>query len=1021
MRAFLWSVGVCCLTIFHAASTQATYPDGYSQDYIDAMNWAMGSGSPNYTPNADGMVNNLKTIEASTPGLIWKTPAHDQVLVSSFTDFSGYNSSYVDNSHRGTLWVAAAPDLYNFLRDNNISGTDAALRTKQLLGMPADKSSDRVVEVWANVTGMRRPMKNPDITNPNSSVEYPADVDVNYPGFRAWFEGNKSTYTASPPYPWTQLGYTYDWGNPDSKVGLTEFIVPANDGSIKYTIEFYGVYSIGSYSYFNRDTGNFNVTGDCDTVWAGTYYQPYGGGNAVTVASGTTVYAGILISSAGFTVTNNGTVLGPGKNSDNTYRLSVLKFQAGGTLINTGTIDGLIGVENSGGSIVVNNSGVIRGTQCAILTGNYADRITNSGLIEGNIETGGGGDTVTLTNGVVRGNITDGTVTSTPTTTTITGGGTGAFVVDAGAGQTAAVYGDVRNFATMTIHSGTANINGQMYGNVTVESAGTLGGNAIIKGGNLVNQGTVAPGNSIGLITVNGNYTQQSGAKLDIELSKPIDGVMLCDRLDVTGNAALASGSTIDVDRSQESNAVFRNGDRFNIITAGGSITNGGVQVATHSSFLSFRTYNWTGPSIFGLQVAKSTTFASVVPDGNLKNIAAALDSDTDIAIDKFADVSNELLFMNSAEFVSAVPCLSPGVYQAVNASERRTTQYLAESMSDWLQSRHRYACGCPAMQFSGITRLPQTGMPLADESQSPDKANIIMSRSLEEMESPAVVRNQGPDDRRQILARPFGIFFDEQTNGEHVGFHAGSAGVQLALDRVATDDFIYGWGAAYARTSINFLGDEGAGDMNNIRVGPYLSRCYDDWFFDGSATYGYHDNNITRDVTVGTIAGTPNGKYNAHDFSLFMSAGCERNWCDWLVTPLISLQYIFYHQNDFTETGGNGTDLALLNNDSNSLRSKMGMQFYRIWQFHSVRFVPDYSVGWAHEYLGDDSIRARFAGGTTIFDTDPAGVFRDSLYFGAGLAFLPNERTSLFFRYNGEWASGGQFNAVNLGLAWEY
>ncbi len=128
--------------------------------------------------------------------------------------------------------------------------------------------------------------------------------------------------------------------------------------------------------------------------------------------------------------------------------------------------------------------------------------------------------------------------------------------------------------------------------------------------------------------------------------------------------------------------------------------------------------------------------------------------------------------------------------------------------------------CSSPA-----VTRLPQTDNSFADESQSPDKANIIMSRPLEEMESPAVVRNQGPDDRRQVLARPFGIFFDEQADGEHVGFHAGSTGVQLAMDRVATDDFIYGWGAAYARTSIRFTGDEGAGDMNNIRVGPYLSR----------------------------------------------------------------------------------------------------------------------------------------------------------------------------------------------------
>ena len=58
----------------------------------------------------------------------------------------------------------------------------------------------------------------------------------------------------------------------------------------------------------------------------------------MVVGSGATVYAGILISSGGFTVTNNGTVLGPGKNSDNTYRISVLKFQAGGTLVNTGTL-----------------------------------------------------------------------------------------------------------------------------------------------------------------------------------------------------------------------------------------------------------------------------------------------------------------------------------------------------------------------------------------------------------------------------------------------------------------------------------------------------------------------------------------------------------------------------------------------------------------------------------------------------------------------------------------------------------
>jgi len=30
------------------------------------------------------------------------------------------------------------------------------------------------------------------------------------------------------PYPWTQLGYTYDWGNPETEVGLSEFVIKTN-------------------------------------------------------------------------------------------------------------------------------------------------------------------------------------------------------------------------------------------------------------------------------------------------------------------------------------------------------------------------------------------------------------------------------------------------------------------------------------------------------------------------------------------------------------------------------------------------------------------------------------------------------------------------------------------------------------------------------------------------------------------------------------------------------------------------
>ena len=46
----------------------------------------------------------------------------------------------------------------------------------------------------------------------------------------------------SKGYPWSRLGYTYDWGNPESEVGLSEFVVAAKS---KVVIE--KVYSNAEY------------------------------------------------------------------------------------------------------------------------------------------------------------------------------------------------------------------------------------------------------------------------------------------------------------------------------------------------------------------------------------------------------------------------------------------------------------------------------------------------------------------------------------------------------------------------------------------------------------------------------------------------------------------------------------------------------------------------------------------------------------------------------------------------------
>src|SRR5262249_49757131 len=80
---------------------------------------------------------------------------------------------------------------------------------------------------------------------------------------------------------------------------------------------------------------------------------------------------------------------------------------------------------------------------------------------------------------------------------------------------------------------------GRLVGPVTVSGTGTLAGSGTVTGG-LTNAGTVGPGNSPGIVTVNGNYTQTSAGKLNIEIAGTNAATPDFDQLIVNGTVTLA-------------------------------------------------------------------------------------------------------------------------------------------------------------------------------------------------------------------------------------------------------------------------------------------------------------------------------------------------------------------------------------------------------------------------------------------------------------------------------------------------
>lgn len=200
---------------------------------LGAPAWAANYADPAYQaavadakyPDASKISHDLTPIVAWNPSLIWEGAAGaGRVKVAALT--RNYYDNWVGRDYVmsfGELWVTAAPELQRFFQNGP---APTMPRLEQLLGLPPEGGYTRIVEFWVDPADLFRPSADPEITDTASELPLPAGYrsDVGK-AYRDWFQATwRSRYETSTPYPWTQLGYTYDWGS-SHHVGLSEFVI----------------------------------------------------------------------------------------------------------------------------------------------------------------------------------------------------------------------------------------------------------------------------------------------------------------------------------------------------------------------------------------------------------------------------------------------------------------------------------------------------------------------------------------------------------------------------------------------------------------------------------------------------------------------------------------------------------------------------------------------------------------------------------------------------------------------------
>lgn len=178
-------------------------------------------------PDEGDVDNNLTPIVESNNNLSWQGEGEDKrVLVVTWTKYpASYPVGETVRTSWGDTWVTVYPEVKDYFTHHPKTNEDLKLQVAQLLGMPPNTNNSYFVELWVKPADIFRPSADNEINDTVAQLNFPPNTSLTY---KEWFLNNTIYSYFTKRLPWTRLGYTYHWENPESKIGLSEYVIKEN-------------------------------------------------------------------------------------------------------------------------------------------------------------------------------------------------------------------------------------------------------------------------------------------------------------------------------------------------------------------------------------------------------------------------------------------------------------------------------------------------------------------------------------------------------------------------------------------------------------------------------------------------------------------------------------------------------------------------------------------------------------------------------------------------------------------------
>ncbi|WP_295132265.1 autotransporter domain-containing protein [uncultured Reyranella sp.] len=745
------------------------------------------------------------------------------------------------------------------------------------------------------------------------------------------------------------------------------FAYPASGGSVTVAG------GVQILSGANTYTGGTTVTGGAtlgifhDTNLGTGGRLALDGGTLAAMASFTSSRAmtlganGGAIDTRGNTLTLTGRVSGAGglyKQGEGLLVLSGLHDYLGGTTVNEGTLRLGAGASLPSTGALTVNGGVFD------LNGNS---LTVGAL-------SGAGGTIALGSGTLISDDDAATVLASVITGTggLTKSGTGSLNLTG-----------VNTYTGPTrVTGGRLAVNGSITSDVTVGTGGTLGGAGTVFG-SVTNGGVLAPGNSIGTLTVNGALVVSAGSTYQVEANS----LGQADRVNVTGapGTATLNGGGVSVLAAP---GVYAPSTTYTILNATGGVTGTLAGASTNLPFLQA-----------SLSYDPGNVFLTLAPGGFARGAATANQAATGAVLDRsvagatgdFATVIGTLAGVSLQQGQAAMDAISgqnySGFATAGIGNSLGFMNVLGQQMS---------------LARGGAGSGTRTALAQACDAVACDDAASPWS----------------------LWGSVVGVTGSVAGTGGAATLTYNSGGAAAGVDYRVAPNLLLGLGVGFASGNQWLSGFSGRATTDSYQGTLYASFTQSGFYLDALAGIGFSNNNMTRQIPIaGLISRTAFGQTSASQFLGQVEAGYAIGLHEASrarATPFARLQGITNNQAGFGEWGANSLDLTVAQQTTGSLRTTVGVDLEGAFDLGwRDALALQLRLGWAHEFADTARpVTATFAGAPgAAFTVYGAAPQRNAAVIGLAASTAIAPSTSLYLRYDGDVGTGTDNHALSAGL----